>query len=177
MSDTLIARLAHPAEREAAFSELVHCFTPPLYAVIRRLVIWHDDADDVLQETFLKAWAGVENFKGESSLYSWLYRIAVNESLTFLNRRKRCQPLSETEEGLAESLEADPYFDGEETERQLQEAISQLPEKQRVVFNMKYFDELKYEEMAAILDTSVGALKASYHIAVKKVENFFHRLD
>ncbi len=134
----------------------------------------HDDADDVLQNTLIKIWNGIETFRAESSIFTWLYRIATNESITFLNQRKRrmMPGLSDVNEYLLENLESDTYFDGDEWQLLLQKAIATLPDKQRLVFNMKYFDEIKYEDMSEILETSVGALKASYHHAVKKVEEY-----
>ena len=151
----------------------MRCYSQPLYLQIRRLVQWHDDADDVLQNTFMKAWSAIASFRGESRLSTWLYRIALNEALTFLTRTKTADSLDDADDSATRSLQSDPYFDGDELQARLQEAISLLPPKQRVVFNMKYFDEMKYEEMSDILGTSVGALKASYHLAVKKIEAYF----
>lgn len=142
------------------------------------MVVSHDDADDVLQNVFLKAWAAIDNFRGEAKLSTWLFRIANNETLNFLERKR--QAISIDDEGavsVAARLESDPYFDGDETARQLQEAIAELPAKQRQVFLLKYFDEMKYEEMSSMLGTSVGALKASYHHAVKKISDFFTAHD
>ena len=158
-------RLRNPETRKVAFEAMVRALAPRLYVPIRRIVLFHDDADDVLQNTFLKAWQSVDTFRGDCQVYTWLYRIAVHESLD-----------DEAAEA-ARSLEGDPYFDGDETERLLQQAIASLPEKQRVVFNLKYFEEMKYEDMSQMLGTSVGALKASYHLAVKKIEQFFHEAD
>ncbi len=166
--------LRDPARRERAFAAMVRHLTPMLYGHVRRIVQFHDDADDVLQNTFLKAWQALPSFRGDCSLSTWLYRIAVNESLAMLSRRREYAALSD--DG-ARDLESDPYFDGDETELQLQRAVALLPDKQRVVFNLKYFGEMKYEEMSQTLGTSVGALKASYHIAVKKVEAYFHELE
>ena len=138
------------------------------------MVLSHDDANDILQNTFIKAWTNLDSFMGYSRISTWLYRIAVNETLTFLNKQKSNLPLETDDEGelsLADQLESDPYFDGDQTERQLQ------PEKQRMVFNMKYFNEMKYEEISEVLGTSVGALKASFHIAVKKIEEYFNKID
>ncbi len=140
------------------------------------MVICHDDTDDVLQNTFMKAWQAMDGFRGDAQLGTWLYRIAANETLSFIEKQKR-QAANTDNEALATQLESDPYFDGDETERQLQEAIAQLPERQRQVFLLKYYEEMKYEEISQILDTSVGALKASYHHAVKKISDFFHRND
>jgi RNA polymerase sigma-70 factor (ECF subfamily) len=142
-------------------------------------VISHEDADDILQNTFVKAWRSIGKFREESSLYTWLYRIATNESLTFINSNKRKSFISmnNTSEFLMNNLISDPYVEGDEIQLKLQEAILKLPEKQRLVFNMKYFDEMKYDQMSEILDTSVGALKASYHHAVKKIEEFIKNIE
>ena len=170
----IIDSLKNPSTKEVAFRHLISKYKERLYWHIRKIVLNHDDADDVLQNTFIKIWNGVDSFRAESTLFTWLYRIATNESLTFLNQRKRrlISGLNEENEYLINNLESDSYFDGDEWQLLLQKAIAQLPEKQRLVFNMKYFDEIKYEEMSEILGTSIGALKASYHHAVKKVEEF-----
>ena len=141
------------------------------------MVTYHDDANDVLQNTFIKAWTNLDNFRGDAKLSTWLYRIAANESLTFLQRRRDTVTIDDPEADLANRLESDPYFDGDETDLMLQQAIQTLPEKQRQVFNMKYFQNMKYEEMSEILDTSIGALKASYHFAVEKIEKYFNEHD
>ena len=169
-----IAQLQNPATKESAFRELVHLYKERLYWHIRKIVIRHEDADDVLQNTFIKVYRSIDKFKGESKLYSWLYRIATNEAITHLNKQaKRLQINNEEHKAnLINNLQADVYFDGEEIQIKLQKAIAALPEKQQLVFNMKYFDEIKYKDMADILDTSEGALKASYHIAVKKIESY-----
>ena len=166
-----IARLKHPATRQEAFAELVKATSHQLYGVIRRLVQYHEDADDVLQNTYLKAWQSLDSFRGDSLLTSWLYKIAVNESLSFLSRQSDTDALTDIDS--ARDLASDPYFDGDEIQLLLQQAIASLPEKQRVVFNLKYFEQMKYENMSTLLDTSVGALKASYHLAVKKIHLFF----
>ena len=160
--------------RHYAFNLIVRKYTERLYWHIRKLVISHDDADDVLQNTFIKAWNGLGDFREDSQLYTWLYRIATNESLTFLSqkRRKYFLPLIDVERQLTNSLESDVYFCGDEIQLKLQKAILTLPEKQRVVFNLKYFEEMQYNEMSEILETSEGALKASYHHAVKKIEKY-----
>jgi RNA polymerase sigma-70 factor (ECF subfamily) len=170
----LIAGLADPKTQQAAFSELVKEFSEPLYWQIRKIVLSHDDANDVLQNTFIKIWTSIENFRGDSKLSTWLYRIAINEAITFLNKQKTANNISidDADTYLVSRLEGDEYFDGDEAQLKLQKAILTLPEKQRIVFNLKYFDEMKYEEMSEILETSVGALKASYHHAVKKIEEF-----
>ncbi len=160
--------------RQEAFSYIVQKYSEQLYWHIRKMVVVHDDADDLLQNTFMKAWVNIDSFRGDAKLSTWLYRIAINESISFLNnRRKQLDIVDEDGDSyLVDSLESDPYFDGDELEKNLQKAILSLPEKQRLVFNMKYFDEMKYEEISEILGTSIGALKASYHHASKKVENF-----
>jgi RNA polymerase sigma-70 factor (ECF subfamily) len=172
---SLIERLREPAQCRAAFNEVIATYSEPLYRQIRRLVQDHDDAADLLQNTFLKAWQSLELFRGEARLSTWLYKIAVNESLSFLARERKRNNLSldDQESVLANTIEADAYFDGDELQQKLRKAVLLLPEKQRVVFNMKYYDEMKYEDMSAILGTSVGALKASYHLAVKKIEKYF----
>lgn len=169
-----ILRLQDPKSKEAAFRELLQLYKERLYWHIRKIVIYHDDADDVLQNTFIKVYRSIDKFKGESKLFSWLYRIATNESITHLNKNaKRLQITNEEQQNKAiNNLVADVYFEGSEIQLQLQKAIASLPQKQQLVFNMKYFDDLKYKDMALILETSEGALKASYHIAVKKIESF-----
>ncbi len=160
-----------------AFGGIAARYKERLYWHIRKILIVHEDTDDVLQNTFVKAWKGLDNFRGESQLYTWLYRIATNESISFLNqKRNRNMPLADTENTLSQSLYHDAYFSGDELQRQLQKAILTLPEKQRIVFNMKYFDEMPYEEMSEILGTSVGALKASYHHAMKKIKTWFEQI-
>ncbi len=164
--------------REQAFTLLVREYQEPLYWQIRRIVLSHEDANDVLQNTFLKAWAALESFRGESKLSSWLFRIAVNEALNLMERQKKTIRLDEDEEeSIANQLMSDPYFDGDEMQIQFQEAIGKLPEKQRIVFNMKYFQDMKYEDISQVLGTSVGALKASYHHAVQKIISFFEKQD
>ena len=170
--ETLNQRLINPETRRAAFEELVRKYSAQLYQQIRRIVQYHDDADDVLQNTFLKAWTALDNFRGDAQVTTWLYRIAMNESITFLQKQRNNVSLDDEEGLAARSLEGDPYFDGDEIELQLQTAIAQLPEKQRVVFNLRYYDEMPYEEMSKVLDTSVGALKASYHFAVQKLQKY-----
>jgi RNA polymerase sigma-70 factor (ECF subfamily) len=167
-------RLKDPKSKEAAFRELLQLYKERLYWHIRKIVISHDDADDVLQNTFIKVYRSIDKFKGESKLFSWLYRIATNESITHINKNaKRLQISNEEQKTNAiNNLTADVYFEGDEIQIKLQKAIASLPEKQQIVFNMKYFDEIKYKDMADILETSEGALKASYHIAVKKIETY-----
>jgi RNA polymerase sigma-70 factor (ECF subfamily) len=160
--------------RNYAFNLLVNKYQSQVYWHIRRIVIDHDDTNDVVQNTFIKALRYLESFREDAQLYTWLYRIATNESINFLKqkRTKFLIPFVNVEKHLSESLMEDPYFKGDSIQRKLQQAILKLPEKQRIVFNMKYFEGTKYEDMAKILDTSVGALKASYHIAVKKIEKY-----
>jgi RNA polymerase sigma factor (sigma-70 family) len=162
-----------PGKEEIAFNQLVSKYQERLYWHIRKIVLNHDDSDDVLQNTMIKVWRSLASFRSESGLYTWLYRIATNEALSFLKQKKKKSfaPWVDMEGQMSEDLKADPWFNGDEIQLKLQEAILKLPEKQRIVFNMKYFDEVKYEEMSRILGTSVGALKASYHHAVKKIES------
>lgn len=175
----LIAQLQSPEGQKKAFEQIVNTYSEPLYWQIRRMVLAHDDANDLLQNTFIKAWTNISNFRGESKLSTWLYRIAINETLTFLKQQTTYQELTidEPASSLAEHLEADTNFNGDDAQRLLQEALLTLPEKQRLVFTLKYFDEMKYETMSQLLDTSVGALKASYHLAVKKISNFLEDYD
>ena len=172
-----LRRLQDPKTQTRAFEEIVNHYSQPLYWQIRRLVVEHEDADDVLQNTFIKAWTNITSFRGESKLSTWLYKIAYNESLTFLNHKREQLSLDDLNSMVTETLESDPYFDGDETQLMLQEAINSLPDKQKAVFNMKYFEEMKYEEMSQITGTSVGALKASFHLAVKKIEDYFNNRD
>lgn len=176
-NEQLVERLRQPESCREAFNEVVRSYTEPLYWQIRRMVESHDDANDVLQNTFMKAWQSIENFRGDAKLSTWLYKIALNESLTFLSRERKRDNLSiDEEEGrLVNLIESDEWVDGDELARELRKAIASLPEKQRMVFNMKYYDDMKYERMSEILGTSVGALKASYHLAVKKIEKYFSR--
>jgi len=157
-----------------AFNLIVEKYKERLYWHIRKIVIIHDDADDVLQNTFIKVWKGLADFREESQLFTWIYRIATNEALTHLKqkRTKYLVPIVDVEKGLSNVIDTDSWFNGDELQKKLQKAILTLPEKQRLVFNMKYFDEMKYEEIAEIVGTSVGALKASYHLAVKKIEKY-----
>lgn len=170
----LVRGLQQPQTARASFNEVIRRYSEPLYRQIRRMVQNHDDASDLLQNTFLKAWQNLEYFRGDARLSTWLYKIAVNESLSFLAReRKRyAMSLDDQESALANMIEADTYFDGDAAAELLRKAVVTLPEKQRLVFNMKYYDEMKYEEISEILGTSVGALKASYHLAVKKIEKY-----
>ena len=170
----LLEQFRNEQTRNYAFNLLVRQYQKRLYWHIRKILLDHDDTDDVLQNVFVKVWQNLDNFKAESQLYTWLYRIATNESITFLNQKKKRAgiPLEDVSMFLAGNLESDHYYKGDEIQTKLQKAILTLPDKQRIVFNMKYFDEIKYEEMSTILETSVGALKASYHHAVKKIESY-----
>lgn len=169
-----IQELLNPKTQNAAFQKLLRDYQRPLYNHIRNIVLNHDDADDVLQNTFIKVFQYVKDFKGESKLFSWMYRIATNEAITFINQKaKRNGTTSEAlQTKIVDNLKADTYFDGNEIQIKLQKAVALLPEKQQLVFKLKYYEEIKYEEMSEILGTSVGALKASYHHAVKKIEDF-----
>ncbi len=176
--EKIVAQLKDESLRAAAFSAIVKEYSEEIYRHIRRMVLVHDDADDIVQNTFIKAWMNIGTFQGKSKISTWLYRIAINEALTFLNKNRNTLISLDTPEGaIAEQLESDTLFNGDKAEAMLQEAIARLPEKQRLVFNMKYYEEMKYEEISAILDTSVGALKASYHIAVKKIEEYLNKAD
>ena len=175
----LVARLREPSTCREAFGDVIKRYSEPLYWQIRRMVNNHDDANDLLQNTFMKAWGSIEHFRGDAKLSTWLYKIAINESITFLERERKRQNISldDEESFLINTIEADEFIDGDELALLLRKAIATLPEKQRLVFNMKYYDEIKYEQMSEILGTSVGALKASYHLAVKKIEQFFKDRD
>lgn len=182
----LITRLHDPALRRKAFEQVVATYGKRLYWQIRKVVTWHDDADDVLQNTFLKAWNNIDRFRGDAKLSTWLFKIAYNESITFLERQRDTvsldnNPIDPDDDDSAATftdlLISDDYFDGDRAQALLQTAVSRLPAKQRAVFVMKYYDDMKYEEMSRVTDTSVGALKASYHHAVKKIEDFLARFD
>ncbi len=181
MEDALIIeKFADERTREEAFKLLLNKYQQKIYWHVRRMILNHDDADDVVQDIFIKVWRNLANFRADSQLYTWLYRIATNECITFLNKKKLKQNVSlddDTSAYLADSLADSSYFNGDRAQQKLQEALLTLPEKQRLVFNMKYFDDLKYDEISEILGTSVGALKASYHLAVKKIETFFNDHD
>lgn len=170
-------RSGDPAIQRKAFEKVVHYYSEKLYWQIRKLVLSHDDANDLLQNTFIKAWMSIDLFRGEAKLSTWLYKIAINESITFLNRQRAQNNLSldDQELFLSQRLESDSYFDGDELQLKLQKAILTLPEKQRIVFNMRYFDDMSYDQISLVLGTSVGALKASYHHATKKVEDFLNK--
>ena len=174
----LVEMLSNPATQRKAFEQFVRQYSEPLYWQVRRIVLSHEDANDVMQNVMLKAWMNLDTFRNASKLSTWLYRIAINESLDFVRHQKSTSMVSaDDENGIANTLLADKYFDGDETEAQLQEAIAQLPDVQRTVFNLRYYDEMKYSEMSKVLNTSEGALKASYHIAVKKISDFFKQHD
>ena len=173
----MIDMLQDPHTRREGFDVLVRQYSEPLYWKVRRIVLNHEDANDVLQNAFLKIWNNLDTFQGKSALSTWLYRIAINEALDFVRRQKNVNSATvstEEEPGVAARLMGDDYFDGDEAQARLQEAVARLPEVQRTVFTLKYFDELKYSEISKILDTSEGALKASYHLAVKKITEYLH---
>jgi len=174
-SDTeLLVQFRNPITKEKAFTAIIKKYQEKLYWHVRRMVIEHEDANDVLQNVFVRVWNGLENFREDSQLYTWLYRIATNECLTYIEQQKKraAFALDEVESGLSNKIKADSHFDAKRLEWKLQLAIQQLPEKQRIVFNLRYYDEMPYEEMSRVLDTSEGALKASYHHAVKKIEDY-----
>jgi len=173
----LIEQLINVQTREKAFRELISLYKERLYWHVRKIVISHDDTDDVLQNTFIKIYKNIGKFKQESKLFSWMYRIATNEAITFINKRnkERKIDISEVQEQIVSTLESDIYFSGEEIQEILQKAIASLPQKQQLVFNMKYFDNIKYTQISEILGTSVGALKASYFHAVKKIESYIKK--
>ncbi|MFC5408892.1 RNA polymerase sigma factor [Larkinella bovis] len=181
--EELLQKYRDPQSRNYAFNLLIRQYQQKIYWHIRKMVIDHDDADDLTQETFIKVWNSLENFRGDSQLYTWIYRIATNECLNFLNKKRRrfFLPIGDVEGELLEKLESNSDFvtsgadpSGDEIQLTLQKALLKLPEKQRLVFNMKYFDDMKYEEISEITGTSVGALKASYHLAVKKIEEYLN---
>lgn len=173
----LIAKIKDPSTRSYGFNLLVRVYQQRVYWHVRKMVIDHDDADDITQEVFIKIHKNIENFREDSLLYTWIYRIATNECLNFLQRKKRrfFLPIGDVAGELASKLDTSPHVSGDEVQLKLQKALLQLPDKQRVVFNMKYFDDLTYEQIAEITNTSVGALKASYHHAVKKIEDYLTR--
>lgn len=170
----LLTQFRQPETKEKAFTAIIKKYQEKLYWHIRRMVVTHEDTDDVLQNMFIKVWRNLDNFREDSQLYTWLYRIATNESLTFLEAKKRKTSLSLSDDaaGLENLVRADEHFDANKLEWKLQLAIQQLPEKQRLVFNLRYYDEMPYEEMSRVLDTSEGALKASYHHAARKIEDY-----
>lgn len=170
----LLFQFRDPVTKERAYTSIIRKYQEKLYWHIRRMVIEHEDANDVLQNMFIKVWKGLENFREDSQLYTWLYRIATNECLTFIEQKKKraAVSISNEDSGLSEKIKADSHFDANKLEWKLQLAIQQLPEKQRIVFNLRYYDEMPYEEMSRVLETSEGALKASYHHAAKKIEDY-----
>jgi RNA polymerase sigma-70 factor (ECF subfamily) len=170
----LISRLQNDDTKETAFRELLSLYKERLYWHIRKIVISHDDTDDVLQNTFIKIFRSIDKFKGDSKLYSWMYRIATNESITHINKNAKRLKISneEVQNNVINNLQADIYFEGNDIQIKLQKAIATLPQKQQLVFNMRYFDDMKYKDIANVLETSEGALKASYHIAAKKIQTF-----
>ena len=175
LSDSeLLVEFRNPVTKEKAFTSLIKKYQEKLYWHLRRMVVDHDDANDVLQNVMIRVWNGLENFREDSQLYTWLYRVATNECLTFLEQQKKraAISLSDVESGLENKIKADQNFDGKKLEWKLQLGIQQLPEKQRIVFQLRYYDEMPYEEMSRVLETSEGALKASYHHAVKKIEEY-----
>jgi RNA polymerase sigma factor (sigma-70 family) len=170
----LLLEFRNPSTKEKAFTGIIKKYQEKLYWHVRRMVVEHEDANDVLQNVFIRVWNGLENFREDAQLYTWLYRIATNECLSFLEQKKRKSTVSlgDVETGLSNTIKADKHFDPNKLEWKLQLAMQQLPEKQRIVFNLRYYDEMPYEEMSKVLETSEGALKASYHHAVKKIEDF-----
>lgn len=170
----ILSKFQQESTRNEAFNLLLKKYQQKIYWHVRRMVIDHDDADDLVQEVFIKIWKNLLGFRNDAQLYTWMYRIATNECITFLNRKKLKNNVSfdDVSYELSESLTESAYFDGDKAQRKLQKAILTLPDKQRLVFNMKYYDELKYEEMSEVLGTSVGALKSSFHLAVKKIEAY-----
>ena len=170
----LLVEFKEPATREKGYTSIIRKYQEKLYWHIRRMVVDHEDANDVLQNVLIRVWNGLQNFREDSQLYTWLYRVATNECLTFLEQQKKraAVSLSDVESGLSNKIRADRHFDGNKIEWKLQLAIQQLPEKQRIVFGLRYYDEMPYEQMSRVLETSEGALKASYHHAVKKVEEY-----
>jgi len=180
MSDEeLLVLFQNPETRRNAFNQLVRKYQQKVYWLVRKMVVDHDDANDITQDAFIKAWTALENFRGDAKFYTWLYRIASNEAINFLNKKRKrfFIPIHDIENELSEKLEADPLVSGDVIQLKLQKAILKLPDKQRLVFNLKYFEELPYEEIAQITGTSVGALKASYHWATKKIEDFLNETD
>lgn len=175
----VLALLQEESTQKKGFEMIVTEYSEQLYWQIRRMVLSHEDANDILQNTFIKAWINIDYFRAEAKLSTWLYRIALNECLTFLNKQRATNTvdIDDPEAMIDQKLESDPYFSGDHIEMLLQKALFSLPEKQRMVFNLKYYQEMKYEEMSDILGTSVGALKASYHHAVKKIEKFLEETD
>lgn len=170
----ILSKFQDVKTRNEAFNLLLKKYQQKIYWHVRRMVIDHDDADDLVQDVFIKVWKNLEGFRSDAQLYTWMYRIATNECITFLNKKKQKNNISldEVSFELADTLASSSYFDGDKAQMKLQQALLTLPDKQKLVFNMKYYDDMKYEEMSEVLGTSVGALKASFHLAVKKIESF-----
>jgi RNA polymerase sigma factor (sigma-70 family) len=170
----LLAKIRHPDTRNYGFNLLVRTYQQRVYSIVRKMVIDHDDADDLTQETFIKVHKAIDNFREDAQLYTWIYRIATNECLTFLNKKRKrfFLPIEDISRELAGKIDSSSHISGDDIEKKLQKALLKLPDKQRLVFNMKYYEDLPYESIAEITSTSVGALKASYHHAVKKIEDF-----
>lgn len=168
----LLELIKNPVTKDKGFEVLIETYQRRVYGIVRKMVIIHEDADDIVQNTFLKAFRHISKFNGDSSLFTWLYRIATNESLNFLEKRKRYYflPIDDHQKAMESHLDSSPYISGDDIERALQKLILKLPEKQRLVFNLKYYEDLSYEEISQITDTSIGSLKASYHHAMKKIE-------
>jgi RNA polymerase sigma factor (sigma-70 family) len=177
--EEILSKFREDKTRNEAFNLLLKKYQQKIYWHVRRMVIDHDDADDIVQDVFVKIWKNLPGFRNDAQLYTWMYRIATNECITFLNKKKLKNNISldDVDYELADTLSSSDQFTGDQIQRKLQEAILTLPDKQRLVFNMKYFDDMKYEEMSDVLGTSVGALKASYHLAVKKIESFITNTD
>lgn len=177
MNDEQILELFHGGECERAFNEIVKNYSEPLYWHVRSLVDSHEDTDDLLQEIFVKIWTALPSFRGEARLFTWLYRIATNEAINFLNRQRLKSALSfQSLDSVSQiRIDSDPFFDGDKAQRLLCKAVATLPPKQKAVFNMRYYDDMKYEDIASIMGVSVGSLKASYHIAYEKVMNFLKK--
>ncbi|MBK0380520.1 RNA polymerase sigma factor [Mucilaginibacter segetis] len=177
--EEILSKFREEKTRNEAFNLLLKKYQQKIYWHVRRMVIDHDDADDLVQDVFIKVWKNLSGFRNDAQLYTWMYRIATNECITFLNKKKQKNNISldDVNHELANTLEGSSYFNGEQAQKKLQQAILTLPDKQRLVFNMKYFDDMKYEEMSDVLGTSVGALKASFHLAVKKIESFLLSTD
>ena len=180
MSDEeLLSLFANPETRRNAFNQLVRKYQQKIYWLVRKMVVDHDDANDITQDVFIKAWNALDSFRGDSKLYTWLYRVASNEAINFLNKKRKrfFIPIHDVEGELSDKLESDPELSGDVVQLKLQKALLKLPEKQRLVFNLKYYEDLPYEEISEITGTSVGALKASYHWATKKIEDFLNDTD
>ena len=174
LEDEIVEKLRNPVTKREAFTQVVETYSEKIYWLIRKMVLSHEDANDIMQNTFLKAWTNLDSFRGDAKIITWIYKIAINENITFLNRQRTMNHISldDADGFMLERLSGDDYFDGDALQLKLEEAILSLPEKQRIVFLMKYKDEMKYEDMSEVLGTSVGALKASYHHATKKIEAF-----